>query len=138
MDVLINIDVSDLAAAEKFYTQTFDLRPGRRLGDTIVELTGGPASIFLLQKAAGSQASPQSAELRRFERHWTPIHLDFVVENIEAAARRALEGGAVQELPIQQAAWGKIAPMADPFGNGFCLIQFEGAGYDAMADCCPD
>lgn len=47
MDVLINIDVSDLAAAERFYTRTFDLRPGRRLGDTIVELVGGPSSIFL-------------------------------------------------------------------------------------------
>ncbi|MEA5451645.1 VOC family protein [Leptolyngbya sp. CCNP1308] len=132
MDVLINIDVNDLAAAERFYTRTFDLRPGRRLGDTIVELVGGPSSIFLLQKEAGSQASPQTAELRRFDRHWTPVHLDFVVEDIEATANRAVEGGARQESPIQQTVWGKIAPMADPFGNGFCLIQFVGQGYDEM------
>lgn len=138
MDVLINIDVDNLAAAEQFYSHTFDLRPGRRLGDTIVELVGGTSTIFLLQKEAGSQASPQSTEQRRFDRHWTPVHLDFVVDNIEATTNRALEAGAVQESPIQQAAWGKIAPMADPFGNGFCIIQFVGQGYDAICDRCPD
>lgn len=138
MDVLINIDVNDLAAAEKFYGDAFDLKPSRRLGDTIVELVGGTSSIFLLQKEAGSQTSPQTTEQRRFERHWTPVHLDFVVENIEATTTRAVEAGAVQEAPIQQTAWGKIAPMADPFGNGFCIIQFVGQGYDAICDRCPD
>lgn len=138
MDVLINIDVNDLAAAEQFYSDAFDLKPSRRLGSTIVELVGGPSSIFLLQKEAGSQTSPQITEQRRFERHWTPVHLDFVVENIEATTTRAVEAGAVQESPIQQTAWGKIAPMADPFGNGFCIIQFVGQGYDAICDRCPD
>lgn len=138
MDVLINIDVNDLAAAERFYSHTFGLKPSRRLGDTIVELVGSTSSIFLLQKEAGSPISPQAAEQRRFDRHWTPVHLDFVVENIEATTTLAIEAGAVQESPIQQTAWGKIAPMADPFGNGFCIIQFEGQGYDAICDRCPD
>lgn len=138
MEILINIDVDNLAAAERFYCHTFDLRPNRRLGDTIVELVGGTSTIFLLQKEAGSQASPQSTEQRRFDRHWTPVHLDFVVDNIEATTNRAVAAGAVQELPIQQTAWGKIAPMADPFGNGFCIIQFVGQGYDAICDRCPD
>jgi hypothetical protein len=30
-------------------------------------------------------------------------------------------------------ALGKIAVLADPFGNGFCLIQFIGRGYDEIA-----
>ncbi|MBW4484737.1 MAG: hypothetical protein KME14_19550 [Tildeniella torsiva UHER 1998/13D] len=138
MEVLINIDVGDLAVAKRFYGDTFDLKPGRRLGDTIVELVGATSSIYLLQKEAGSQISPQTAEQRRFDRHWTPVHLDFVVDNIEAVTNRAVAAGAVQESPIQQTAWGKIALMADPFGNGFCLIQFVGQGYDAICDRGPD
>jgi hypothetical protein len=27
-----------------------------------------------------------------------------------------------------------LALMADPFGNGFCLVQFLGRGYDEIAD----
>ena len=26
--------------------------------------------------------------------------------------------------------------MADPFGHGFCCVQFLGRGYDAIADVC--
>jgi hypothetical protein len=37
------------------------------------------------------------------------------------------------EIEIQQAAWGRIANLSDPFGNGFCLLQFTGRGYDAIA-----
>ena len=31
-DILVNIDVDDLARAEAFYTNAFGLRPGRRFG----------------------------------------------------------------------------------------------------------
>jgi hypothetical protein len=27
----------------------------------------------------------------------------------------------------------RLALLADPFGNGFCLLQFTGRGYDAIA-----
>jgi hypothetical protein len=29
--------------------------------------------------------------------------------------------------------YGRIANMADPFGNGFDLIEFSGSGYDAVS-----
>ena len=29
--------------------------------------------------------------------------------------------------------WGKLALMADPFGHGFCLVQFLNRGYDEIA-----
>jgi hypothetical protein len=29
--------------------------------------------------------------------------------------------------------YGRIANMADPFGNGFDLIEFTGSGYDAVS-----
>ena len=28
--------------------------------------------------------------------------------------------------------YGKLALMADPFGNGFCLLEFTGRGYDEI------
>jgi len=33
------------------------------------------------------------------------------------------------------ASWPRhIALMADPFGHGFCLIEFRGRGYDEIAE----
>ncbi|WP_220806191.1 VOC family protein [Noviherbaspirillum aridicola] len=45
----------------------------------------------------------------------------------------ALAAGARSEQEISTHAWGRLAPMADPFGHGFCLIQFVGRGYDEVA-----
>jgi len=30
-------------------------------------------------------------------------------------------------------AFGQIAVLSDPFGNGFCLLEFAGRGYDEVA-----
>ena len=54
MRLLLNIDVPDLAAAERFYVDAFGLRRGRRLGDTALELLGAEAPVYLLQQPAGS------------------------------------------------------------------------------------
>jgi predicted enzyme related to lactoylglutathione lyase len=71
---------------------------------------------------------------RSYERHWTPIHLDFVVDNIDSAVERAISVWALLEGPIVTHKWGRIALMADPFGHGFCFVQFLGAGYDEIAE----
>jgi lactoylglutathione lyase len=60
------------------------------------------------------------------------MHPDFVVEDIGAATAKVLAAGAVQEGDTCAAAYGKLAMFADPFGHGFCLIQFNSAGYDAL------
>ena len=132
-DVLVNIDVDDLAKAEAFYSRAFELRPGRRFGDGGVEMLGLAAPIYLLVKAAGSPTAPMTAQRRDYRRHWTPVHLDFVVEDIDAAVVRAAAAGAVLEAPVKSSNWGKLALMADPFGNGFCLVEFVGRGYDEIA-----
>ena len=54
MDLLVNIDVPDLARAEAFYTQAFGLTPTRRFGEGGVELTGLPVRLYLLVKPEGS------------------------------------------------------------------------------------
>ncbi|MBX3726779.1 MAG: VOC family protein [Xanthomonadales bacterium] len=133
MNLLINIDVDDLPRAERFYTAAFGLRPGRRFGDDALELLGGPAPVYLLAKAAGSAAVPEGGAMRDYARHWTPVHLDIAVEDLDAALARALAAGARLERPVAEQRWGRLALLADPFGHGFCLIQFLGRGYDEIA-----
>jgi len=132
-DILINIDVDDLGRAAAFYTAALGLKVGRRFGTFAVELTGGTSPVYLLAKAAGSAAGPACDERRRYARHWTPVHLDFVVPDLEAALKAALAAGASLEGEPATHKWGKIALLADPFGHGLCLIEFIGRGYDEIA-----
>jgi predicted enzyme related to lactoylglutathione lyase len=130
---IVNIDVPDLGLATRFYCDAFGLTPGRTLDGGVVELIGGPTSIYLLTKDAGTPALPDGHCPRSYRRHWTPVHLDFVTDDIDAALARALAAGAMLERPVRNDVWGRIALLADPFGNGFCLIQFVGRGYDEIA-----
>ena len=131
MAILVNIDVPDLAAGERFYTAAFALRPARRLGPAVLELSGWPAPIYLLEKPAGDIGAGRDA--RRYDRHWTPVHLDVVVDDLDAAVDRALRAGALLEHAARDVPYGRIAMLADPFGHGFCLIAFNAAGYDAFS-----
>lgn len=136
MDLLINIDVDDLAAATDFYRRAFGLRVGRRLGEGVQELLGASSPIYLLHKAAGTAAAGGAGALttRNYRRHWTPVHIDLVVADVDLAAARALAAGARAEGAVEDFAWGRLARFADPFGHGFCLVQFIGRGYDEIAD----
>ena len=133
MRALINIDVDDLGKAVHFYTTAFGLKVGRRFGAAGIELLGSSAPIYLLAKAPGTAASGTTTARRAYDRHWTPVHLDFVVEEIEPAVQHALDAGAHLEGAIGIHRWGKLALLADPFGHGFCFVQFLGRGYDAIA-----
>jgi catechol 2,3-dioxygenase-like lactoylglutathione lyase family enzyme len=132
--ILVNIDVPDLRAGEEFYTRAFGLVRGRRLGDDFLELRGWPVDLYLLVKAPGTQITPTAPSLRRsYARHWTPVHIDVVVPDLDAVLTRAIAQGATLEAPVRDESYGRLAPLADPFGNGICLLQFNAAGYDAIA-----
>ena len=133
LSVFANIDVDDLARATEFYCSALGLRVGRRFEVSAVELLGGSVPIYLLKKASGTAASSASAACRDYTRHWTPVHLDFVVPDITVALARARSAGASLEGDVSTYKWGRIAVMADPFGHGFCLIEFLGRGYDEIA-----
>src|SRR5262249_764906 len=134
MKLQVNIDVDDLEQGIAFYQSALGLTLRRRLFDGMVaEMKGASSSVYLLTKPPGSSASPNVSALRDYRRHWTPVHLDFEVEDIEAAVHRALSSGAKIEGEIQTFKWGRIAMMSDPFGHGFCILQFIGAGYDSVA-----
>lgn len=133
LPVLANIDVDDLERATEFYCSAFMLTVGRRFGRAAVELRGASSAIYLLEKAAGTRFAPGTDQWRDFTRHWTPVHLDFVVDEIGPAVARAESAGARLENEVRTYKWGRIAVMSDPFGHGFCLIQFLGRGYDEIA-----
>ena len=135
MDLLINIDVPDLGRAVAFYTEAFGLTVSRRFGAEGAELSGWPVRLYLLQKPEGSVGAGENP--RRYERHWTPVHLDIVVDDLGAALSRAVAAGARLETEVRTAAWGKIVVLADPFGHGLCLIEFLGRGYDEVAEAAP-
>ena len=131
--LLINIDVPDLTAGERFYTNALGLTAARRFDDDIVELTGCEVPIYLILKPAGSATGPGGGDFRHYNRHWTPVHPDFSVADLGDAIARARAAGAVQEGETLDLPYGRQAMFADPFGNGFCLIEFNERGYDALA-----
>ncbi|MFC5522433.1 VOC family protein [Polaromonas jejuensis] len=132
MEMRICIDVDDMARAVTFYTAGLGLRVGRRFNGDFVELLGAGSPLDLLFNAAGTHPVAGSPGTRDYRRHWTPVHLDFVVEDIEAAIARLLRHGAVMEMPVADRAWGRIAGLADPFGHGLDLLEFRGRGYDEI------
>lgn len=123
MQLLVNIDVDDLDRAIDFYSAAFELRVGRRFGAGGVEMLGHSAPFYLLLKAGGSQAAPTMRQQRSYQRHWTPVHLDFHVDDLQAALARALAAGALQEQIFVNPEHGSVAFCSDPFGHGFCLIE---------------
>jgi predicted enzyme related to lactoylglutathione lyase len=128
--LLINIDVEDLERGVAFYTEALDLRHGRTLFDgTVVELTGASTAIYLLLKPAGTPVAESIRQRRRYRRHWTPVHLDFIVADVAAAVSRAVAAGARLEGAIESYGWGRLATLADPFGNGFCLVELPSGSY---------
>ena len=133
MEIRVCIDVDDLERGIAFYTQGLGLRQGRRLGNDWVELLGAGSAIDLLANAAGTAPLGEEHPQRRsYARHWTPLHLDFVVTGIDTAAERLVSLGATLERPILERRWGRMANMADPFGHGFDLLEFKGRGYDEL------
>ena len=130
--LLLNLDVDDVERAIRFYTEGLQLRVGRRFDEGFVELLGAQVPIYLLGKGSGSPAFSGAAQGRDYGRHWTPLHLDFVVPDIDAAIARAVAAGARLESEVSQHAYGKLALLSDPFGHGFCLLEFKDRGYDEL------
>ena len=129
MKVIVNIDVPELSPAIAFYTAALGLQLSRTLDADVAELTGASSVIYLLEKRAGSSPVPTLAIARDYSRHWTPVHLDFVVDDVTEAAGRALRAGAIQQGHCVHWKGSKCITFADPFGNGFCLIEFAAQTY---------
>ena len=127
--VVVNIDVPALDPAIEFYENAVGAKLRRRLDDDFAELAYGATLICLLLKPTGSAATP-TGSVRELNRHWTPVHVDFVVDDLDAAVTRALDAGAKRESDRIEWRGSRCVSFADPFGHGFCLIEFSGDGYE--------
>ena len=117
MQFSICIDVDDVDRAVEFY--------GRGLGLTVVEahpdwahVKSGAQTFWIMKAAAGVQGQIS----RDYRRPWTPVHLDFAVEDIDEAIKRAVGAGGKLEGEIQRGAKGELANLVDPSGNGVDLV----------------
>ena len=133
IEVHAYIDVADLERGIAFYCDGLNLTLRRRLSPSWVELAGANLPIFLLGNRKPTTNLGGTQIQRDFARHWTPVHLDFIVPELDAAVVRLTGLGATLDRPIQLAEYGRMANMADPFGNGFDLIEFSGSGYDGVS-----
>ncbi len=129
MNVLINIDVPELDPAIRFYTAALGLSHTRTLDDDTAELRGAAATVYLLRKDPGSLAVKSPEVTRHYGRHWTPVHFDLVVDDVDAAAARAVAAGARQETGRVDWRGSRCVSLSDPFGHGFCFIQFTHDTY---------
>ncbi|MGA4446827.1 hypothetical protein ACPA0O_06095 [Ectopseudomonas chengduensis] len=74
MQLLLNLDVPDLAAAVEFYQQALGFSVGRVLFDgTGVEMLGAAVPLYLLHKAAATRPCPEAGVQRDYRRHWMPL-----------------------------------------------------------------
>lgn len=122
--VLASIDVDDLDRAVEFYARGLGFREERRLFDgSAAEMSAGSSLVYLLVKRAGSSPFAESRQSRSYSRHWTPVHLDLVVEDLETAVANATREGAVLEAGIHDRGSWREATLSDPFGHGFCLLE---------------
>ena len=128
MNLIINIDVPDLARGIEFYTRALGLTHTRTLDGDTAELKGASSTLYLLCKPAGSVAVKAPPVSREFTRHWTPVHFDLVVDDVDAAAARAIAAGAKSETGHIDWRGSRCLSFSDPFGHGFCFIQFEENG----------
>lgn len=125
ISVSVSVDVPDLEQGIQFYTEAFGFSKTAEPYPGVVVLSLGNFSICLLEKQAGTQPSINMEESRHYERHWTPVHMDFHVEDIGVTLENALKAGAIKEQYSENPEHGSVAMCSDPFGNGFCLIEMR-------------
>jgi hypothetical protein len=106
------------------------LKLSRMLDDDVAELVGASCVIYLLRNAEGSTAISTLPVQRDYARHWTPVHMDFVVDDVQQAAQRAVDAGATRESDCVQWRGSRCITLSDPFGHGFCVIEFENETYE--------
>ncbi len=123
MELEITIDVDDLERAVEFYCRGIGLVLLERSRDWAkAELDG--RAFWIHRFAAG----PHGAITRDFRRHWTPVHLDFIVDDLDAALARALAAGGRLEGEVRRdeaepAGRCDVANLSDPAGNGVDLVE---------------
>ena len=112
---LVALDAADIESLAQFYSALTGATVVRQLPDWItIKLPAGPEIAF---QAAPDHVAPQWPG----QQYPQQVHLDLLVDGLEAAAARAVELGATRLA--DGATW---VTMADPAGHPFDLCQRDG------------
>ena len=122
MNVSVSIDVPTLADGIRFYGEVFGFTESSRPHEGYAILMAGGARIGLLAKPAGTLPAKDCTDVRRYDRHWTPVHMDFNVDDFDLVLEKALAAGAKSEQIHKIPGYPSVAFCSDPFGHGFCII----------------
>lgn len=120
--VHVSIDVPDLAAGLRFYASTFGFVEVARPFPTMAILDANNVTVCMHEKPAGTKPSPKGGDLRRYERHWTPVHIDLHVHDFAGVLEKVRAEGGLIEAEFREQGPRPAAFCSDPFGNGFCVI----------------
>jgi predicted enzyme related to lactoylglutathione lyase len=126
--VHVSIDVPDLEAGLRFYASVFGWVEVDRPFATMAILDANNLSVCMHQRAAGTKPSPKSTDLRRYERHWTPVHIDLHVHDFDGVLEKLRAAGGLIEMEFRNQGPKPAAFCSDPFGNGFCVIGEKAGG----------
>jgi len=121
--VSICIDVSDIKQGTRFYSSALGCEI-KREEEKSTELSVENTTIHLIEKEENSNPLITGTSSRTYKRHWTPVHLDFSVTDINKTLTQIQEFGGKMEGK-EEGKWGAAAFCADPFGNGFCIIKIN-------------
>jgi predicted enzyme related to lactoylglutathione lyase len=123
ISVSVSVDVPSLEEGLRFYSEAFGFIKSAEPYPGVAVLHAGEAKLLLLVKVSGSSASEYTVEKRHYDRHWTPVHIDFHVDDFKESLANALRAGAKQERLFENPGRPAVAFCSDPFGHGFCLIE---------------
>lgn len=121
--VNLSIDVPVLEAGLRFYARVFGFVETARPFATMAIVDANNLTVCIHEKPDGSVSSAAGADLRRYARHWTPVHLDLHVDDFDATLERVRAEGGTIENEFRAHGPKLAAFCADPFGNGFCVLS---------------
>jgi predicted enzyme related to lactoylglutathione lyase len=123
ISVSVSVDVPSLEEGLRFYGEAFGFVKASEPFPGVAVIRADNAEVLLLLKKSGSAPFPQTDEKRRYNRHWTPVHIDFHVDDFKESLTKVLGAGAKQEQLFENPGRPSVAFCSDPFGHGFCLIE---------------
>ncbi len=94
--VSICIDVADIKQGANFYVSALgcDIKNEK---EKSAELLAENVTIHLMEKEENSNPLIKGTSSRNYQRHWTPVHLDFAVTDIEKTSSLIQEFSGIVE-----------------------------------------
>jgi predicted enzyme related to lactoylglutathione lyase len=110
----ICIDVDDVAKAVRFHGEGIGLSVVKH-EEEWAQLKLGEQTIWLMKVPSCKGRSIT----REYSQHWTPVHLDIHVDDIDETIERAVAAGGKLEARPKPS----LVNLVDPSGNGLDLVQ---------------